>query len=293
MRKLYKKGILKKEKPPVKVISIGNIAFGGTGKTTLVMYIAKFLVENGFKVAVISRGYRGKLEKAGGEVSLDSSRCWEMYGDEPCLIKEKLGVPVFVGKDRVSSIRSASEKYGIDIAIMDDGFQYLKVEKVLDILILSGKEVDALILREPLKPSLEEADLIVSRKDIKGLPKEKTFLFEISLDKIHPELRQPEKPLAFSGIGNNPSFIELLKSAGINPVGHIFFRDHVKYSNKTIKKIVHKARKLGAKSLVTTEKDYVKVKDFSISIPIFYVSTKIRIEKESEFLSRILLSVTQ
>ncbi len=266
---------------------MGNACFGGAGKTTLTIYLAKKLKASGMKVVVLSRGYRGLLESKGGEVSLDVDEPWRLYGDEPCLIKEEAGVPVFVGKNRVSSGLFAFDKYRPDVAILDDGMQYLSLKKDIEILILRGDEERAVFLREPPEVLFGVSDIVMVRrgKDI-SFPPEKGFFFRIEPEGIYPEDGIPKRPFVFSGLGNNRSFLDMLKAFGIEPLRFASFRDHMDY-RKVWSFLVKRAIALGADSFITTEKDWVKVKNFDSPIPVLRLKIRLIVEDEVRFLNRI------
>lgn len=169
-----------------KVISVGNITVGGTGKTVLVEYIARELKAQGRKVAVVSRGYKrvSKDRKAQRGVSSpeNSSGCQQPgelkgcqgvreMGDEPYMLSQKLGdIPVVVDTDRVRGINKAIKEFSVDTVVLDDGFQQWRIKKDLEIVALdatnpfSNKHVlPAGLLREPLS-SLRRSDVIVLTK---------------------------------------------------------------------------------------------------------------------------------
>ncbi|MGD9211887.1 MAG: tetraacyldisaccharide 4'-kinase, partial [Desulfobacteraceae bacterium] len=127
-RKLYKEEILPIRRLPVPVISIGNLAVGGTGKTPMTIHLAKLLQKHHYRPAVISRGYGGTAEKKGEIVSnedtvlIDSKQA----GDEPVMMARQLpGVPVIIGQNRFKSGKLAVEKFGCNVVVLDDGFQHL------------------------------------------------------------------------------------------------------------------------------------------------------------------------
>ena len=140
---LYSKNILKKVKLPAYVISVGNLTTGGTGKTPITIEIAKYIKDKFHKkVAVLSRGYGGKL--SGNEVNVVSDGkniLLSPYraGEEPWLIASKLnGVVVLTGKDRAKLGKYAIKNFGAEILILDDGFQHIKLERDLNILVVDA-----------------------------------------------------------------------------------------------------------------------------------------------------------
>lgn len=135
----YRQNIIPSRKLPCKVISIGNITVGGTGKTPLTIHVAETIKQSGYKVAVVSRGYKGGAERHGGIVS-DGKTLYmdaELSGDEPCLIAGRLkDVPVVVGKNRFAAGMLAVRNFQSDVIVLDDAFQHLKLKRDLDLVLL-------------------------------------------------------------------------------------------------------------------------------------------------------------
>jgi tetraacyldisaccharide 4'-kinase len=136
---LYRIGILETRKLPRLVISIGNIAVGGTGKTPVTAHLARLIMAQGLKVAVLSRGYGGTLEgqtaivSDGREITLSADQC----GDEPFLLAKSVpGLAVVIGSDRYAAGQLALKGFDTDIFLLDDGFQHLRLHRDLNILLL-------------------------------------------------------------------------------------------------------------------------------------------------------------
>ena len=173
--KFYKNGVLKSKKLSCMVISVGNIAVGGAGKTPMTIYIARLIRQSGYKVAVISRGYKGSAEKSGGVVS-DGHTIYmgpETAGDEPFLMASCLkDIPVLVGQDRFKTGTTALNRFAPDVIVLDDGFQHLQLERDMDIVLLDHADpfgntrlLPRGILREPVS-SLGRGDIfILTRSD--------------------------------------------------------------------------------------------------------------------------------
>jgi len=152
-----------------KVVSIGNITLGGTGKTPMSVYMARLIHGFGYRVAIISRGYKGSAEKKGGVVSDGQALLMDpsSAGDEPFLMAQQLlplGIPVIVGQDRVRAGRLAVQRYQTEVIVLDDGFQHMRLKRDLDIVLLdaahpfgNGYLLPRGILREPLS-ALSRAD---------------------------------------------------------------------------------------------------------------------------------------
>ena len=136
---LYDKKISPQKRLPCKVISVGNIVVGGTGKTPMVIYLANLLQKKGFRPAVLSRGYMGKSKSPINIVS-DGRRIFmkpEDCGDEPVLISQAAkGIPVLTGPKRFLTGQVALEKFGADVLILDDGFQHRQLARDVDIVLL-------------------------------------------------------------------------------------------------------------------------------------------------------------
>ena len=140
---LYDKKILKPKKVSAYVISIGNMTTGGVGKTPVVLEIAKYLAKKGKKVAIVSRGYGGKLSNKDVNVISDGKSIFytaQMAGDEPFMLAQKAqGVCVLTCRDRFKASKFAVENFNIDTIILDDGFQHRKLHRDLDIVLMDSK----------------------------------------------------------------------------------------------------------------------------------------------------------
>ncbi len=286
----YKLCIARRVRLPALTISVGNITIGGTGKTTAVIALAKWLSQRGKRVAVLSRGYRGSAENNAVVVSEGAGPIVgaEVAGDEPYLIARALqGVSVLVGRDRRKTGRLAIEQFGADVLVLDDGFQYQRLVKDVEIAL-----VDALapfgydflaprgMLREPPR-SLARADAIwithsdlVRESDLRALRARiegyAPYSRECEVRHIPVRLRnlasraeqpleaiQGRRVLALSSIGNPASFERTLEQIGSVPVEHIQFPDHHAYQGAEIRELM--ARVGGVEMIVTTEKDAVRI----------------------------------
>ncbi len=167
---MYESGFKKKRRLDCPVISIGNLAVGGAGKTPMAVWLAKMLVKKGLRPVVISRGYRGTLENEaavvsdGRDVFLDAKSC----GDEPYMMAMEKDFPVVVGQDRYEAGLLALETFAPDVIILDDGFQHLKLARDLDLVLLdygdplgNGRMLPAGRLRETLCMAEERLDAVV------------------------------------------------------------------------------------------------------------------------------------
>ena len=174
-RIFYKKAVLKSKRLPCPTISIGNITVGGTGKTPMTIYVAQVVKQLGYKVAIISRGYKGKAEKVGGIVSDGRVLLMtpEIAGDEPYMMANRLkDVPVIVGKNRFKAGWLAIRKFDPDVIVLDDGFQHLKLQRDLDLVLLdyrkpfgNGHLLPRGVMREPASALLCANAIILTRSD--------------------------------------------------------------------------------------------------------------------------------
>ncbi|NVM20616.1 MAG: tetraacyldisaccharide 4'-kinase [Desulfobacterales bacterium] len=288
---LYEKGFLKSRRLSCTVISIGNITVGGTGKTPLTIYVAGLLKHLGYKVAVVSRGYRGGKERSGGIVS-DGEKIRmspEAAGDEPYLMALRLeGVPVLVGRHRFEIGMLALREFAPDILVLDDAFQQLQLNRDLDIVLLDAARpfgnshlIPRGILREPLSGlirgdafTLSRSDpdavmlfscLPVIRKLVKGKPIFRCthvpagLFFAGQNEPLDLASVKGRRLFIFSGIARNDSFRETVSKLGGHIAGFLEFPDHHRYSRYDLRLIWEKAGASNVDNIITTEKDYVNI----------------------------------
>ncbi len=258
------------------VVSVGNIGFGGSGKTPLVIGIARALKEKDIIPAIFLRGYRGEKEKEGGEV-LSSEPL--LYGDEACLLKRNLPkLRIFVGKDRVKNMKKIEDKR-IKVFLLDDGFQYFGVKKDVEIIIFDKEKKP--FLRRDFIFEIRKADFVVKAN------KNYDFSFHYSVKGVYNSLDKSEDDnkifVAFCGIGNPESFKKTLQDNKILFENFIVFPDHYEYKEKDIKKLLSYGR-----SLITTEKDFVKLEKYGIK-ELYYlkIETVLSEKFKKEFLEKI------
>jgi len=313
---LYSLQLLKTRALPCPVISVGNITAGGTGKTPLVMALARQLMGRGISVAILSRGYKGTqtcepVVSDGRNLFLSP----EQSGDEPFLMAQVCkGVPVLVGKDRFANGRVAVQRFGTKGVLLDDGYQHLPLRRDLDILLIDsrlGFGDDHLlprgILREPLS-HLRRTHLFLLTK-VEAL--ESLQPFEKRLHEIHPGAQvfhshyQPmslvdsrgreeepdslkgEKILALSGIANPDSFSTLLRKCGAEIVNEVIFPDHHFYRPQDLSFIKEKGE--GVDWIVTTEKDMLKLQPLGVDdLPIRALRIEMKIWEDEAFFKRII-----
>lgn len=301
---LYNSGVLKIDEVSIPVLAIGNITIGGTGKTPLVEKLASRLKEAGFNPAIITRGYKRTRQ---GTFCIDRSKDSAAdVGDEALMLARKTKIPIVVGTRRSLAIVEAMKRYNVDLAILDDGYQVRNVRKDIDVVVVKGGEHNKCTGLFPLGPCrepisrLKDADVVlVNNGDIspeiagllKGVPTfEMTYkpvhLYNMKHNLItHYNILKKKKVLAFSGLGDNRSFFDLLRSLGAIVVREISFQDHHVYRQEDIEKI---SSFQGMSLIVTTEKDAVKIFGMTVPDNLFYLSIDVSIEKEHELVELIL-----
>ena len=267
--KLYETGILTTMRLNHPVVSVGNLTLGGTGKTPLVIALAEGLRNRGFRPVILSRGY-GRISRGVLVVGSHDSG-WEQWGDEPLLMKQRLGnVPVVVGANRYAAGMLAEQKELGNIFILDDGFQHRRLYRDVDIVTVDPVEWAAgeLLLpagrwREP-KAAIGRAhaacvqdiagvafpDLPIPsftvRTEVQGIYKDDDSLVPTNHFKNRAVV-------AFAGIAKPERFFSALESIGIHAKERRRFRDHYSYSARDIEN-------LGGEMLITTEKDVVRLR---------------------------------
>ncbi len=308
--KLYGKGIMSRHSLGVPVVSVGNLTMGGTGKTPMVIYLARLLASR--KVAIVSRGYRGKARgkvnvvSDGNAVLLDAAQA----GDEPYLMASLLpGVPVITGKKRALAGFYGVEKLGAEVVLLDDGFQHLAVERDLDIVLF---KVDSFLgnnrifpggdMREPLS-ALERGHCFVLtcvddnnrdraqalKQALQGrFPGKPIFFSEYKPTCLvdgqgkeydHSTLAG-QKVGAFCGLAQPSYFRKSLEQAGFVVENFAAFPDHHRYSVRQIAALASACQEGGEmKSLVTTEKDLVKLKGIACDLPLYALRMDVVMEK--------------
>ncbi|MDO9578726.1 MAG: tetraacyldisaccharide 4'-kinase [Candidatus Cloacimonadales bacterium] len=285
-----------------KIISVGNIVSGGSGKTPVTIFLAKHLQNNGKKVAVSHRGYKGKFEKENKLISNER----EVFdfardaGDEAYLLASKLlGIPVIAGRNRKRSIRILEEKYPeLEYIILDDSFQHLKVQHDFDFVVFNaiggignGFVLPAGILREPLV-ALKYSDYIVfngkgeipakiqkcKKPILRGDYNIKRFS-----DEAGNEMKPTGKLALLSGIGLPKSFENTILKAGLPFEKHFRFPDHYDFQNKEIIKQISADVKLEKIDyLLTTEKDFAKLQFIEHDLPLAIVEVEFVLENAEE-----------
>ena len=303
---LYDLKILKLKKLPVKVISVGNLSLGGTGKTPAIIFFAVHLIKRGKKIGIVSRGYGRKNKDTKILINADSDSKVEDYGDEPIFLSSRLrNIPIAVGTNKFNVALQLIKKYKVDVLLFDDGFQTRKIYRDLDIVLLNALNVikdykmfPFGILREPVK-CIGRADFVIFTKDNLIGPKselsnligkyinDNIFSSSYILEKIICESSKDNfngnKVIAVSGVGDPRSFELSLLKENVDILFHFKFRDHHNYDQSDISNIAKVSKKMNALSIVTTEKDYVKLQKLDISkihLKFFIVKSNFYLNKQ-------------
>lgn len=277
-------GLAKAESASFPIVSIGNLTLGGTGKTPMVEYTARWYLNRRLRVAVLSRGYGGG----------------DGLNDEGMVLRQNLPEAAQLqGRDRVALAASAAERFDAQIAVLDDGFQHRRLKRDLDIVLLDALApfgLDRLfprgLLREPIA-SLRRADAVVlSRADL--VPRSRAEAIRARVEhaagkRVWIEARQTpiawidanrrtfppdglsaKRVAAFCGIGNPEGFRKTLESLRIDPIGFRAYPDHHAYGESDREELRRWSESLSCELLLTTQKDLVKLPIATIgAIPVF------------------------
>ena len=303
---LYARGVLRSRALDVPVVSVGNLTVGGTGKTPAVELAVRTLMDLGHCPAVVSRGYgrRGRgiqVVADAASIRLDA----DTGGDEPFLLARRLpGVPVVVGANRYDAGRHATERFGVSAIVLDDGFQHRTLAKDLEILMARAhapwgnkRLLPGGPLREPLA-ALARAQLIV----VTGT-RDASDIGEVAADaRVHapgvPILAARHVPagcweagsmrdlgadalrglklFAFAGIGAPEGFRQTLAEAGAVEAGFARFADHHRYTPDELAELERRAHGASAIGLVTTEKDWARLRGLPPrGVPLYVLAVRL------------------
>ena len=275
---ILKKTFIQKVEFNIPVICVGNIFIGGTGKTPLSIHIARKLSENGKNPAIVRKYYKSHI---------DEHKMILSYYNK-----------LILNLSRSKGIYEALEK-GYDAVILDDGFQDYKIKKNLSIICFNSNQLIGngyLFPSGPLRESLgslRNANILIINGD-------RSLDFEQKILKIQKDLKiyysnykplniqefKNKKLLVISGIGNPENFFKILKDNQMNIQKKMVYPDHYEFTKNEMLKIIEYAKKNDFQ-IVMTEKDYYKIKDFSLE-NIKYLKVKLEIEKEEEFIKNVM-----
>jgi tetraacyldisaccharide 4'-kinase len=319
-RKAYQQGWLKSRRLSRPVISVGNLTVGGSGKTPLVAQVAEILLRNGYKPAILTRGYR--RERGADLIALEPQPQRDpdarTAGDEPALLARALPqVPIIICPDRFRAGRLAEERFGVDVHILDDGFQHLALKRDVDLVavdvtqdVLHDAVLPAGRLREPVS-ALGRADVIVlTRTEIRDPDPIEKQVNEInsgtpvfccatglrglidagSGEAMEAETYRARPVCAFCAIGNPSAFFSDLRQWGFKTVTEVAFRDHHVYTPEDIQRINGTASENSAVAFLTTEKDLMNLQlQLELRLPVLACAIRAEISDAEKF-EQVLLA---
>jgi len=288
---LYDWGWFDQRRLPVLVLSVGNLTLGGTGKTPVVIVLADWLLAQGKRVAILSRGYRRTsttqyLLVSNGEHLLVGP---QEAGDEPFLIAQRCPrAIVAVGADRYELGDWVLDRFPIDCLVLDDGFQHRGLYRDVNLLLVDATDAAGLAalvpagrLREPLQAAARATAIIVTRADVQTQVNEVCRRLQATLGSMPDPIQtvfRPEilvsvmtgvsKPISWSkgktallcsGVGHAGSFRALVERIGIRILDEVAYVDHHAYTSQDVERLRARAAELKAELVVTTEKDVCKL----------------------------------
>ncbi len=314
----YNRGLLPITKLAAPVISIGNLTTGGTGKTPLVEWVCRMLARKQRRVCILTRGY-GRPNPASRVIVSDGSTVLTNAaeaGDEPFLLAQNLKglAAVISDPNRIAAGEWALNNLGVEVFVLDDGFQHLALARDLNILTIDatdpwggGKLLPAGRLREP-RSGLTRADcVVVTRADqsdelvsleaeiqkligsrpvvtsemiVKGISR-------MNSGRLEELVSLPQPAAAFCAVGNPESFFELLRRGGIDPVSARTFPDHHQYTQAEVDSLIRESREGGAQSVITTAKDAVKLQQSEFKLPCYVLIIEISINEENRIIQMV------
>ena len=318
----YRRGWLASIQLPCRVISVGNVTVGGTGKTPTVILLTEWLQAKGYRVAILSRGYKRAstvprlLVSDGVKMLAGPSES----GDEPFLMAHRCPQAIVaVGADRVALGRWVLEQFHVDCMILDDGFQHRALHRDLDLVLLDATDVaglDALLpagrLREPLDGLDRAGAVVITRADSPSdvaaicdrleavaFPSERTIEVVFVPACIVSVISQEQQPISWgqhkkvwlvSGIGNSLSFRRSAESVGMNIIGETVLRDHHRYSLGDVERVRVALQAHEHAIVLTTEKDAVKLLSLlTRDDPWWALRLHAKVVKGEDYLQRVVL----
>jgi tetraacyldisaccharide 4'-kinase len=296
---LYARGILRSHRLRGPVISVGNLAVGGRGKTPIAARVAEWARDDGLPVAILSRGYAGSFTgdalvvSDGGSTHAGAA----IAGDEPVMLARRLpGVVVAVGPRRDVVGRAVEERFGPRVHVLDDGFQHLRLHRDLDLVCLRAHDLDdvplpAGALRERAR-SAERADALLVWDDPApaGLFPGRVFRVRRRpagfVDRDGGSAEAPRRAFLVAGIAHPERLEADLRALGVDVAGRAFFADHHAFRAEDVVRVESQARSAGADALVTTEKDLPRLPATALGVVALRIAPEI--EDEDRLRARVL-----
>ncbi len=323
----FDKQIFKTRKVNAKVISVGNLTVGGSGKTPMVIFLTKLLKNEGKRTGVLSRGY-GRKSKGYVLVSKDEKVLTQvdLCGDEIFHTVQECKVPAAVSENRVTGAERLIKDANVDTIVLDDAFQHRWIYRDINLLLCEQRflynrnlTIQNLLptglMREPFE-SIKRADaVIINRKfsEKKNIPERlKKYFKDIKifhayyktmgfvdvkkLNEYRIEEFEGQKGLIVSGIANPYSFITVLNNTNVDTQNKMIFRDHKNYNVKEVQRIRKEFYETNSHSVITTQKDAVKLSKYSRElddIDIFYLKIELGIDEYEEFKNFIMYIINK
>jgi tetraacyldisaccharide 4'-kinase len=291
------------------VVSVGNIAVGGSGKTPTAIHVARLLQSMGERPSVLTRGYARRRPSDGVTVVSDGARLLadlDRAGDEPLMIARQLGtVPVLVSADRALAGRLAERRFGCTVHVLDDGFQHFQLHRDVDLVLVDAADVVRPVtlpagrLREPLDAARAASAVVVPVADQaeaaavgEAVGVDTVFRLRRTLDL--PRLVQPAgrvvepapgtRVLAVAGVARPGRFFAELAAAGWTLAGTLTFGDHHHYTPLDVARIAEAMASGQAVMVLTTEKDALRLLPLRpLPVPLAWVPLQATIEPADAF----------
>jgi tetraacyldisaccharide 4'-kinase len=288
---LYDWGWFAQRKLPVSVLSVGNLTLGGTGKTPVVIVLVDWLLAQGKRVAILSRGYRRTstdpfLLVSDGERLLVNPK---EAGDEPFLMAQRCPKAIVaVGADRYELGDWVLNRFPVDCLVLDDGYQHLGLYRDVNLLLVDATDAEGLAalvpsgrLREPLQAAARATAIVVTRADVPAQVTEVCHRLRATLGTMPDPIQVIFRPeslvsvvtgtsqtlswskgktaLLCSGVGHAGSFRSLVERMGVKILDEVAYADHHDYTSHDVERLRARAAELQAELIVTTEKDACKL----------------------------------
>jgi tetraacyldisaccharide 4'-kinase len=303
----YGQGWLPRTRLRGPVISVGNLAVGGSGKTPVVALVASLLGRAGLRVAVLSRGYGGSFRgdalvvSDGREVGADAA----VAGDEPVMLARSLpGLIVAVGPRRDEVGRAVEERFGHVVHVLDDGFQHLRLRRDLDVLCaqaddLAGRPLPAGRLRE-FPSAAARADVLLVPEGTTVPPAcaraavftlRRRFAGFAALDGA--EADAPRRVYLLSGIARPQRFADDAAARGLEVLGHRAFPDHHRFRAREMRAVAAEADARGADAILTTAKDAVRLPAGEWSSRVRVMRIEAEVAEEARFRDTLLAAAAR
>ncbi|HPC95869.1 MAG TPA: tetraacyldisaccharide 4'-kinase [Sedimentisphaerales bacterium] len=316
---LYDHQMLSMHRVSVPVLCVGNLTTGGTGKTPLVVWLARLMSQKGLRAAILTRGYKARRAcTAHHDTKVGNAH---PATDEPAELAAACpGVPVIVNPDRIAGAAEAIRNHGAQVLLMDDGFQHRRLGRNLDIVTIDatcpfgyGRLLPAGLLREPVSGLTRAHAVVLTRSD--QVSEETLRRIETQIRRIDPDLLvarsihapvgarrsdgveippdelKGKKVFAFCGLANPTAFFTTAKACGCVLAGSQTYDDHYAYAQRDLADLCQAARSYGAELLLTTQKDWTKIASLSRpddAVPTAYLAVELRFTAGGDMLMALI-----